>query len=326
MTSQPDNSTNDAQNDIANSTEIDDETDIPDYDQESPQERDRDRDRAFVASNGNFERLDPRYILRNDDRRDFFCLGRVLMIIFSDAMGYNVSANARPSKGTEVSDSSVVKLGQEFHFSERRMVIVNPGGGQGQAYSICVPVSTYRGQGALKHGIRKQNHAMLYKQFCFEAPKDEERMTKTPIEMIPTDPGEKWHPASRIDFGRLHTVQYNIPIRDVGMVHPDQIYLIGKYYRDTHFPRKRNSWRPPLPRSDLSNAGQPSLATLSSSGAYSGGRASAPSEAYSNQPTYSGTSFRGQPQEGMVEWNDPNRNTVPNPSGYQRRPGSYATR
>lgn len=60
----------------------------------------------------------------------------------------------------------------------------------------------------------------------------ESGMTKEPIEVIPSTPEEKMHPASRIRFGKIFPVECNVKVKDIGMVHPDHIPKLIKYWKD----------------------------------------------------------------------------------------------
>lgn len=81
------------------------------------------------------------------------------------------------------------------------------------------PVSTYGGQGVAKRGIDPRSHAVMY--MADTGPlvgSDEPRMTKKPLRIVPASPGEKLDPMSRLNFGKVHTVEHNIRVRPIGRV------------------------------------------------------------------------------------------------------------
>ncbi|KAK4892809.1 hypothetical protein LTR27_008723 [Elasticomyces elasticus] len=45
-------------------------------------------------------------------------------------------------------------------------------------------------------------------------------MRSRPIRIVPDEPTDSLDPMSRIDFGKVHTIQHNIKIKPLGMVHP----------------------------------------------------------------------------------------------------------
>jgi hypothetical protein len=88
-------------------------------------------------------------------------------------------------------------------------------------YSIR-PISTYSGQGTAKPGVDSSTHAVIYMAGTMpRVEPNEQRMTKDPIAVIPASPAEKLDKMSRINFGKVYTIEYNVKVMDVGMVTPD---------------------------------------------------------------------------------------------------------
>lgn len=48
-------------------------------------------------------------------------------------------------------------------------------------------------------------------------------MRPVPIRVVPDDPSEKLDEMSRIDFGKIHSIYYNLKVKPFGTVHPKSI-------------------------------------------------------------------------------------------------------
>ncbi|KAG0647194.1 hypothetical protein D0Z07_7159 [Hyphodiscus hymeniophilus] len=107
------------------------------------------------------------------------------------------------------------KYGQKVHSTIRRFVIVAADRGHCQ----CLPILTYQRQGATKYGINRDDHAIIY---IGKPPPDEvsaeERLTKTPIQMIPKSPRDKLEPKSRINYAKIYTVEHNVKVFFIGRI------------------------------------------------------------------------------------------------------------
>jgi hypothetical protein len=62
-----------------------------------------------------------------------------------------------------------------------------------------------------------------------------EKIVKNPIAVVPAGPDQKLHPKSRINFDKLHTVEYNVKVMHVGRVAADSLHNLSLYYQTTHF-------------------------------------------------------------------------------------------
>jgi hypothetical protein len=80
-------------------------------------------------------------------------------------------------------------------------------------------ISTYSGQGVAKAGVRPSDHAIIH--MAGTRPQlrvNEPPMTKEPLTVTPASPDEKLDVMSRINFGKIYTVEYNVKIKEVGML------------------------------------------------------------------------------------------------------------
>jgi hypothetical protein len=108
-------------------------------------------------------------------------------------------------------------------------------------------IHTYGGQGVTKKGLSAAHiemHTVIYMQGTSPKPRaDEIGMTKEPIAVKPCSPKQKLDPMSRLNFGKVYTVEHNIKAMDVGMVtDQSKLYLDG-YFRNV-FDDQRNSTYP----------------------------------------------------------------------------------
>jgi hypothetical protein len=83
----------------------------------------------------------------------------------------------------------------------------------------CVPITTYGGKGVAKPGVDPAKHAIVYMRGSVPTCKaDEPRMTKEPLEIEPARPDERLDEMSRLNFGKVYTVEHNVKVRHVGMI------------------------------------------------------------------------------------------------------------
>jgi hypothetical protein len=88
------------------------------------------------------------------------------------------------------------------------------------------PINTYNRQGVSKHGVAKWQHAIAFSSRSEPAVAAEERPRAGEgggmmpgIRIVPRSKWDKMDPKSRIDFGRVYTVEHNVKVYDFGDVH-----------------------------------------------------------------------------------------------------------
>lgn len=164
------------------------------------------------------EILDERYKLRSG-ASDFFTVGRVFAVIWHT----NVSGLARPNQQNLSADRrfimmQTVRFGEYVQSSVQRMAVVK----EGHGFCWCVPVNTYNGKGVVKKGFNASDraaHAIIYmKDQSPYLNDDEHDISKRPIMVIPAADDQKLDPMSRLNFGKVHTVEHNLKVMDVGRV------------------------------------------------------------------------------------------------------------
>ena len=107
-----------------------------------------------------------------------------------------------------------------------------------QAHRVFSPVTTYGGQGVAKRGIDPRSHTALYIRGNYpEISRDEWGMTKMPLEVVPILPTDRLDKKSRLNFGKVHTVEHNLRVRPIGRFSQESLSLYRGYVRESlHVP------------------------------------------------------------------------------------------
>lgn len=56
-------------------------------------------------------------------------------------------------------------------------------------------------------------------------------MNKTPIRVIPSRADEKLDPVSRVNMGKMFTVEWNTKVKDIGLVDKSSLVRLLAYWR-----------------------------------------------------------------------------------------------
>ncbi|PQE33349.1 heterokaryon incompatibility protein [Rutstroemia sp. NJR-2017a WRK4] len=190
-----------------------------------PDQRSRPTTASFVTSvqqtyQGTFtppsyqsESLDSRFCKIGKPSR-FFTVGRVFMTLWTE-----------PTKIKYRTDNQVTKawLGTNVYSEIRRFVVIR----EGKGYSLCLPVHTYGGQGALKPRLNAEEHAAVYVKGTEPMVQKEEEMTVEPFPVIVENTDDNdckvLHPMSRINLGKIYTVEHYSRVLKIGRVDPEHL-------------------------------------------------------------------------------------------------------
>ena len=174
------------------------------------------------GSNGQREELDEKYFKR-ESAAQFFVIGRVFAVLWHESAGESQNdrfSEAVPRRG---------RFNESIISHIRRMVVVK------QHHGSCwaIPISTYKGQGVAKRGFNQYDiagHAVIHatNREPYTDPA-EPKMSKTPLKVNMVQ-GETLDWMSRINFTTVHTVQYNVKVKNIGMVHKDSIGDLAAYW------------------------------------------------------------------------------------------------
>ncbi|KAF2267709.1 hypothetical protein CC78DRAFT_46169 [Lojkania enalia] len=151
-----------------------------------------------AQDNNDTEVLDPSYKrVAAHHHYAFFKRGRVFKMLWIEPAGRNNPGRSRGS-----THFSTVRFGESAFSEIRRFVIIQNKG----SFSQCIPIQTYRKQGATKPGLNVQDHGIIF-----------------------TD-GEQLEPESRINFGKPYAVEHNCKVMDIGVVADEHMYLLVNYF------------------------------------------------------------------------------------------------
>lgn len=98
------------------------------------------------------------------------------------------------------------------------------------------PINTYSFQGVNKNGVHADNHAVIYSEYTptFLPGEKEKGLVRPAILMVPNSPANKLHPASRLNYAKLYTIEYNVKVRFIGYVHESSGRQVAASYNEIH--------------------------------------------------------------------------------------------
>ncbi|CZR67034.1 uncharacterized protein PAC_16933 [Phialocephala subalpina] len=99
--------------------------------------------------------------------------------------------------------------GERIFQKIRRFVVLR----QMQDHCLCLPLNTHNRQGASKDRVEVQDYAAVFTAKTPEPDTSEEQLEKLPFPVIVEAPTETVDPMSRINFGRVYTVEYNLRVQ-----------------------------------------------------------------------------------------------------------------
>ena len=94
----------------------------------------------------------------------------------------------------------------------------------------CLPLNTYNRKGTGKDGIRPDDYAAVHPVGGKPSVGPEENMSKEPFPIKVEDPRETIHPKSRLNFGRVYTVEHNIKVLKVGRIPDEHLARLDRYF------------------------------------------------------------------------------------------------
>ncbi|CAN9461435.1 unnamed protein product [Alternaria alternata] len=146
--------------------------------------------------------------------RGFFKKGIVFMVPWPEPGGDYVKDRVGPPV--------VVKI--------RRFVVIRPK----NTFCLCLPIQTYGGQATTKPGVNPQDHAaVVAENDQVKYLPNEAELAKMPlyikVENASTGPID---PASRINFAKIYTVEYNVKVWKIGRIVTDSVWRMEQYFTE----------------------------------------------------------------------------------------------
>ncbi|KAI9043868.1 uncharacterized protein KD926_002759 [Aspergillus affinis] len=155
--------------------------------------------------------LDPRYTVQKSPK-SFFRVGRVFAILWHENEG---SSGRGTQSYISVGPVYIGRFNEPVHSGIRRMVVVKAL----DQCAWCFPVSTYSRKGVAKTGVDASKHAIIYMQGTEpQRGSGEPQMMKEPLEVAPASPDQKLDYMSRLNFGKIYTVEHNVKVLPVGKI------------------------------------------------------------------------------------------------------------
>ncbi|PPJ53031.1 hypothetical protein CBER1_11428 [Cercospora berteroae] len=153
----------------------------------------------------------------------FFKVGRVLMALWSEPQG-----DEKWSSSSGYSEHTfIVAYGERVQAKIRRFIIFD----QREHHSLALPILTYTGRGVGKQGVNKAEHGIVYtdpktaQPFTGELPqRNEKGMVPIAIRVTPDEQTVKLAAGSRINYGKIYTIEHNVKVARVGMVHDRSLH------------------------------------------------------------------------------------------------------
>lgn len=118
------------------------------------------------------------------------------------------------------------KHGEHFFFKVRPFVVVR----ENHNFCLCLPLTTYGGKGTLKRGINVNDYAAVYDSRQEPFMDMKETLSKTPFPIHIEDQKEKIDRMTRLNFGRVYTVEHRVKALKVGMIPREYHPLLRKYF------------------------------------------------------------------------------------------------
>ncbi|KAI4140016.1 MAG: hypothetical protein L6R39_005999 [Caloplaca ligustica] len=160
-------------------------------------------------------RLDPKDFFVRRPPGEFFVVGKVFIMLHTEAAGAHV--NDHSSFGF-----STVAFEELAYSQLRRFVVVRVKAQEN--YCLCV--------GAGKPGVDQKAHTIIYTGHRAPAKLDtEDRMRKSAIRVIPVRHDEKLDPKSRVNMGKMYTVEWNTKVKEIGQVDKQSMVTLINYWK-----------------------------------------------------------------------------------------------
>ncbi|KAF2159651.1 hypothetical protein M409DRAFT_29818 [Zasmidium cellare ATCC 36951] len=167
---------------------------------------------------GDKEQLYPEFKKRTKPK-NFFTVGKVFMMLWAEPAGDSGRSNTLIT--SQERSTIPGKFGQMVFSKVRRFVVIR----EGEGYCTALPIVSYDGQGAAKPGVLKREHGIAYigkqppEPTEGELPRrGEEGMLPRPVRIDPDQKTEKLTTMSRINYGKVYTVEHNVKVRSLGTV------------------------------------------------------------------------------------------------------------
>ena len=158
----------------------------------------------------------------------FFKIGKVFTILWSEPAGDTsdtMLSSSSSASSSVASGISACQFGERVFTKIRRLVVVR----EGKNYSVAIQINTYSGRGVARRGTVKSEHAIIHTGRSAPQPAPDEQTfsgeagLRDPIRVDPDLRNDKLDPRSRLNFGKVYTIEHNVKVRSFGMVHRNSL-------------------------------------------------------------------------------------------------------
>lgn len=128
---------------------------------------------------------------------------------------------------------SGVTFQKPFHVKIRWFVVIR----EGPSYCSCLPINTYGEQGVAKSHVVKGEHSVIYsgpkppRILRSEHARYGESGMLSPLRVQPRQRGDRLNDLSRINYGKIYTVEHNVKVYEFGDVHKGSLKRLIKNFR-----------------------------------------------------------------------------------------------
>lgn len=105
---------------------------------------------------------------------------------------------------------------------------------------------TYGGQATTKSGVHAHEHAIIHTTREPYYVPDEQPLNKVSIRVRPANPQHKLERASRLNYAKVYTVEFNVKVWFIGQVHEESEWYLTAAYNEVHPPLPSRGIHPPL--------------------------------------------------------------------------------
>jgi hypothetical protein len=161
--------------------------------------------------------------VKSKNYRKYFKKGKVFKTLWFEP------ANPRsptPSASTISMDS---RWGEPFLDKIRWFLVARAW----KSHCLCVPIQTYGEQGTTKPGIVPDDHAPLVELGSQLVLLPGEHLSRSALHIHLENKSDSIHGASRVNFSKVFTIEYNIKVHTVGRIIVSDLRLIDLYFKES---------------------------------------------------------------------------------------------
>ncbi|KAF9696681.1 hypothetical protein EKO04_005267 [Ascochyta lentis] len=227
----------------------------------------------------------------------FFQKGRVLAMLYAETQSETSARNFK--NGTDNTAITVGRFGQGVYSQIRRFVIVRVN--RAEHFFYACAITTYGRRGVAKPGCNAADHSIVYLNgnppvmYPGEA---EKGLVKDPIMIVPTNANEEMDPSSRLRYGKMYAIEWNVKFRDIGVVAAHDRTKLMRYFKES----QQAGFDPDTDDDTEDGADQPPPSTQQSTyrpstsqSSYQQGQSYQTSQSYSQSQYYQTTPSRQAP-------------------------------